>query len=86
MLDLYRAQTDDKLDAYRKKTSRQKYAKSETYAAFKQSIYVGPMNRQTIHPDSDTALGGTAPKRGNAACSRVLASRSAILPRLCIGR
>jgi hypothetical protein len=29
------------MDAHNKKTSRQKYARSEAYAAFKQSIYVG---------------------------------------------
>ena len=70
MLDLYHAQTEDKLNDYRKMTSRQKYAKSEVYAKFKQSVYVGPMNPgaptlMTLTPH----LGGTAPKRGNAACS-----------------
>jgi hypothetical protein len=46
VLELYKTQTRDKLDDYRKRTSRQRYAKR-----------------------------GTAPKRGDATCSRILASR-----------
>ncbi|KAI0260215.1 hypothetical protein BC834DRAFT_556285 [Gloeopeniophorella convolvens] len=42
VLERYEKQVDEKLDTYRNKTSRQKYAKSEAYAAFKQSVY---------HPD-----------------------------------
>jgi hypothetical protein len=49
VLELYQAQTEGKLDDYHKKTSRQKYAKSESYVAFKQSIYVGPMNPRLLH-------------------------------------
>ena len=41
VLERYQVQVQEKLDAHSKKTSRQKYAKSEAYAAFKQSIYVG---------------------------------------------
>ncbi|KAI9435379.1 hypothetical protein F5148DRAFT_1266636 [Russula earlei] len=39
VLDTYQTQTQEKLDEYKKRTSRQKYAKSEAYAAFRQSIY-----------------------------------------------
>jgi hypothetical protein len=42
VLELYEAQTQETLDNYNKKTTRQKYAKSEAYATFKQSIYVSP--------------------------------------------
>ncbi len=84
MLELYEAQTRDKLSDYHKKTSRQKYAKSEAYATFKQSIYVGPMNPLPSTHVSDTALGGTALKRGNAACSGILASRSAKIPHISV--
>ncbi|KAI0248580.1 hypothetical protein BJV78DRAFT_1131167 [Lactifluus subvellereus] len=35
----YQVQVQEKLDVYGGKTSRQKYAKSEEYAAFRQSIY-----------------------------------------------
>lgn len=49
VLELYQARTQDKLDGYHQKTSRQKYAKSEAYATFKQSIYVGPMNPHFLH-------------------------------------
>lgn len=41
VLERYQVQVQEKLDAHNKKTSRQKYARSEAYAAFKQSIYVG---------------------------------------------
>lgn len=80
MLELYQARTQDKLDRYHEMTSRQKYAKSEAYATFKQSIYVCPVPLGPYIHDSDTAPGGTAPRRGNAACSGVLASRSVIVP------
>ncbi|KAN0125461.1 hypothetical protein V8E53_015431, partial [Lactarius tabidus] len=39
VLERYQVQVQEKLDAHNKKTSRQKYARSEAYAAFKQSIY-----------------------------------------------
>ncbi|KAF8271993.1 hypothetical protein EI94DRAFT_1567349 [Lactarius quietus] len=39
VLERYQVQVREKLEAHNKKTSRQKYAKSEAYAAFKQSIY-----------------------------------------------
>ena len=44
---------------------------------FKQSIYVGPHEPLAVPLVSDNASGGTAPKRGDAACSGILASRSA---------
>lgn len=49
VLELYQTQTRDKLDDYNKRTTRQKYAKSDAYATFKQSIYVG-------HEPSDLIL------------------------------
>ncbi|KAH9002686.1 hypothetical protein EDB86DRAFT_197703 [Lactarius hatsudake] len=39
VLERYQVQVQEKLDAHNTKTSRQKYAKSEAYAAFRQSIY-----------------------------------------------
>ncbi|KAH9080421.1 hypothetical protein EDB83DRAFT_981269 [Lactarius deliciosus] len=39
ILERYQVQVQEKLDAHNTKTSRQKYAKSEAYAAFRQSIY-----------------------------------------------
>lgn len=39
VLERYQVQVQEKMDAHNKKTSRQKYARSEAYAAFKQSIY-----------------------------------------------
>ncbi|KAH9179339.1 hypothetical protein EDB89DRAFT_796281 [Lactarius sanguifluus] len=39
ILEHYQVQVQEKLDAHNTKTSRQKYAKSEAYAAFRQSIY-----------------------------------------------
>ena len=41
VLERYQVQVQEKLEAHNKKTSRQKYAKSDAYAAFRQSIYVG---------------------------------------------
>ena len=38
--DLYEQLVDDKMKAYKAKTSRQKYAKSDHYQKFKQAIYV----------------------------------------------
>ena len=81
VLDLYKTQTRDKLDDYRKKTSRQKYAKSESYVSFRQSIYVSTTNPRLLHSCLTPPLGGTAPKRGDAACGGILASRSATILR-----
>ncbi|KAH9989702.1 hypothetical protein BJV74DRAFT_837981 [Russula compacta] len=39
VLELYQTRTQDKLDDYDKRTTRQKYAKSDAYATFRQSIY-----------------------------------------------
>ncbi|KAH9969715.1 hypothetical protein BC827DRAFT_1162230 [Russula dissimulans] len=39
VLELYQTQTQEKLGEYNQRTSRQKYAKSEAYASFRQSIY-----------------------------------------------
>jgi hypothetical protein len=47
-------QVKEKLDAYGENTSRQKYAKSEDYASFRQSIYVG-------HDFSDPSLASLTP-------------------------
>jgi len=49
VLELYEARIQDKINGYHKMTSRQKYAKSEAYATFKQSIYVCPMNPRPLH-------------------------------------
>jgi len=45
VLVLYQGKAQEKLDGYNKKTSRQRYAKSEAYVAFRQSIY------EVQHPD-----------------------------------
>ena len=47
-------QVQEKLNAYGEKTSRQRYAKSEEYAAFRQSIYVR-------HDSSDPTLASLTP-------------------------
>jgi hypothetical protein len=77
VLGLYQAQAQEKLDGYNKKTSRQRYAKSEAYVAFRQSIYVGFESYDLILMP-DTAVGSTAPRRGNAACSGIPATRLAM--------
>jgi len=38
---MYEAQTQETLANYNKRTTRQKYAKNEGYATFRQAIYVG---------------------------------------------
>ena len=40
VLELYQAQAQETLDNYNNRTTRQKYAKSEAYVAFRQAIYV----------------------------------------------
>jgi len=39
VLELYQAQAQETLDNYNNRTTRQKYAKSEAYVAFRQAIY-----------------------------------------------
>jgi hypothetical protein len=76
VLERYQVQVQEKLDAHNKKTSRQKYAKSDAYATFRQSIYVGHGSLQSgIRVPDAHILGSTASKRGNAACRGILASR-----------
>jgi len=79
VLELYRAQAQETLDNYNNRTTRQKYAKSEAYVAFRQAIYVRHESSDLKSRVPDTALGGTASKRGDAACSGVLTSRCASL-------
>ena len=38
---MYEKSFKERMDQYKSKTSRQKYAKSEPYAKFKQAIHVG---------------------------------------------
>jgi len=49
VLELYQEQAQEMLDNYNNRTTRQKYAKSEAYVAFRQAIYVG-------HESSDLRL------------------------------
>ena len=40
VIDVYDKGVQEKMDVYKTKTSRQKYAKSDNYSKFKQAIYV----------------------------------------------
>lgn len=46
VIDVYEQGVQEKMDVYKTKTSRQKYAKSDNYSKFKQAIY------EVHHPDT----------------------------------
>lgn len=66
------------MDAYKGKTSRQKYAKSDNYLKFKQAIYVGVVLPDYVPTLITSCLAGGAPSgHCNAAAHRSYSSRYA---------